>query len=296
LALGVPGGLSSVVDWMSGAIAGSFSGWAGFEVAAGQNVLNGLFALTYSTVSGFSTATQIRLARYLGEGKPEAAKNILKIGSATLLSGGVVVCAVVFVWHHDIWGIWTIDEGLKKACDAALFSFMAGIMSAYLRFTLTIVMSSLGPKEARLNLIANNIASWLIYIPLAYVMPLDCSFCLDMGLPGFWWSDFFGEAFKVLVLAWGVSRVNWHQASLDARKAANMDAKAPSPKETEKHEMDLFTSSGGAIASPSMNTNTGNIALHSPGLLTKNANENLKSAGLETAGGDITWVEGDVKV
>lgn len=28
--------------------------------------------------AGFSTATQIRLARYLGEGKPEAAKRILK--------------------------------------------------------------------------------------------------------------------------------------------------------------------------------------------------------------------------
>lgn len=74
MALGLPIGLSSVVDWASGAIAGSFSGWCGFQVAAAQNVLNGLFAISYSTVSGFSTATQIRLARYLGEGKPEAAK------------------------------------------------------------------------------------------------------------------------------------------------------------------------------------------------------------------------------
>merc|ERR1711937_724865 len=103
LALGVPTGLSSVVDWLSGAIAGSFSGWAGVDVAAGQNVLNGLFALTYSTVSGFSTATQIRLARYLGEGKPEAAKRILRIGSSTLLSGGVLVCICVGLYHRNIW-------------------------------------------------------------------------------------------------------------------------------------------------------------------------------------------------
>jgi len=288
LALGIPSGLSSVVDWLSGAVAGSFSGWAGFQVAAGQNVLNGLFALTYSTVSGFSTATQIRLARYLGEGKPEAAKRILKIGSATLICGGVVVCGAVFIWHRSIWGIWTDDEVLKNDCDAALWSFMAGVISAYIRFTLTIVMSSLGPKEARLNLVANNIASWLIYIPLAYVMPLDCSFCLDWGLPGFWWSDFFGEAFKVLVLSWGVSQVNWVEASRAARKAANMGV---SPKDNEQKEMAAFTSAGGAMTSPTTNTNTGNVALHSPGLLARNADENFASAGLEKRGGDIQWVD-----
>merc|ERR1719367_1401231 len=50
LALVVPTSLSSVVDWASGALAGSFSGLCGVQVAAGQNVLTGLFALTYSTV------------------------------------------------------------------------------------------------------------------------------------------------------------------------------------------------------------------------------------------------------
>jgi len=276
LALGVPTGLSSVVDWLSGAIAGSFSGWAGVDVAAGQNVLNGLFALTYSTVSGFSTATQIRLARYLGEGKPDEAKRILRIGGTSLLSGGVIMCGIVFIWHHQLWGVWTSDEKLKNNCDGALASFMAGVMSAYLRFTLTVVMCSLGPKEASINLVANNIASWVIYIPLAYVMPLQCSFCLDWGLSGFWWSDFCGEAFKVAVLSWGVSRVDWKKASDAARAAAGA---ACSPKETEEQDVQRFTSTG-AITSPVGNTNTGNVAIHSPGLLAHNAQENLNSAGL----------------
>lgn len=291
LALGVPTGLSSVVDWMSGAIAGSFSGWAGVRVAAGQNVLNGLFALTYSTVSGFSTATQIRLARYLGENNPEAAKRILKIGSSTLITGGLIVCAVVGIWHRSVWGVWTDDQDLKDDCDGALASFMAGVMAAYVRFTLTIVMSSLGPKEATLNLVANNIASWCIYIPLAYIMPLGCNVCLHMGLPGFWWSDFFGEAFKVAVLTWGVSRVDWAQAARDARAGA---ASSPNPKENEQAELAAFTSVGGSFASPSGNTGSGNVAMHSPGLLVSKRDESFQSAGLKTSDGDIDWVEKDV--
>ena len=41
LALGIPTALSSVVDWASGAVAGSFAGLCGVTVAAGQNVMNG---------------------------------------------------------------------------------------------------------------------------------------------------------------------------------------------------------------------------------------------------------------
>lgn len=271
MALGLPIGLSSVVDWFSGAIAGSFSGWCGFQVAAGQNVLNGLFAISYSTVSGFSTATQIRLARYLGEGKPESAKRILKIGSTTLLLGGVIVCAGVSTFHDKLWGIWTNDQELVALCDKALIPFMAGIMMAYLRFTLTIVMSSLGPKEAYLNLVANNMASWLIYIPLAYLMPIVWGW----GISGFWWSDFAGELFKVICLAWGVSRVDWVQASKDARKKAQGGKEEL--EECEKLEKDAFAAMGAAFQSPTLNTSTGNMLMHSPGVLTRNAAENYNS-------------------
>lgn len=270
MALGLPIGLSSVVDWASGAVAGSFSGWCGFQVAAGQNVLNGLFAISYSAVSGFSTATQIRLARYLGEGKPDSAKRILKIGSTTLLLGGVIVCGMVSVYHDSLWRIWTSDDALVSLCDSALIPFMAGVMMAYLRFTLTIVMSSLGPKEAYLNLWANNIASWVIYIPLAYVMPI----VWNMGISGFWWSDFAGESFKVMVLGWGVSRVDWVQASQDARRKAQGNKEELG--ECEKLEKDAFISMG-AYQSPTVNTATGNMQMHSPGLLTRNAAENYNS-------------------
>jgi len=266
LALGVPTGLSSVVDWGSGALAGSFSGLCGVQVAAGQNVLTNLFSLTYSTVSGFSTATQIRLARYLGEGKPEAAKRILKIGSCTLLCGGVAICFILVCFHNKVWAIWTNDTSLGDLCNTALVSFMAGLIMAYVRFTLTVVSVSLGPREARINLIANNIASWVIYIPLAYLMPI----VWNWGISGFWWSDFFGEAFKVACLTWAVSKVDWVQASVDARKkaqAANED-----PKECEKLEKEAFTSLG-AYAQPTQNTQTGNLAIHSPNLMTRNAGE-----------------------
>merc|ERR1719223_738286 len=278
MALGLPIGLSSVVDWASGAVAGSFSGWCGFEVAAAQNVLNGLFAITYSTVSGFSTATQIRLARYLGEGKPDSAKRILKIGSTTLLAGGVLICGLGSVYHDNLWRVWTKDDELVNRCNTALLAFMAGIMMAYLRFTLTIVMSSLGPREAYINLVSNNIASWVIYIPLAYLMPIRWGW----KLPGFWWSDFAGELFKVICLSCCLSKVDWAKASMEARAKA---AKAnEDPAECEKLEKDAYVSTG-ALSAPSPNTGASNMSIHSPQLMTRPAAERYeKVLGKEDGG------------
>lgn len=271
LALGVPTGMSAVVDSSSGAVAGMFSGWCGVQVAAGQNLLNGFFMLCYSTVSGFSTATQIRLCRYLGEGKPKSAQRILKIGSASLLTGGAIMCLVTLVFHNDVWGIWTKDPALKALCNTTLGAFMACIITAYLRFTLTVVSVSLGPKEANINFIANNIASWLIYIPLAYVMPVYWGW----GLSGFWWSDWAGEAFKVAALSWAVSNVDWVQASNDARKrAAGEDT-----KECETQEKNAFQS----IASfPSPAAKAGDADVTEPAaplVLTQRAGEKFDGIG-----------------
>ena len=71
-------------------------------------------------------------------------------------------------------------------------------------------------------MIANNIASWAIFIPLAYLMPIQWGW----GLPGFWWSDLAGEVFKVVVLAWAVSRVDWAEAAREAQARAGVESEA----------------------------------------------------------------------
>jgi len=254
MGLGAPAGASSVVDWASAAIAGAFSGLLGNYVAASQNVLGGVFSVTYSTVSGFATVTQIRIARYLGEGNPIAAKRVLRLGCSILLTGAAITCIMVAIFHDALWRIWTSDDSLVMACDTAVLAFNACVLTAYLRFTLTAIMSALGPREANINLVANNIASWLIYIPLAYVMPIIWGW----GISGFWWSDFAGEAFKVVVLSWGVSKVDWAMAAKEARETAA--ARDEDVAVSEKLEAAAFTSpasyaspvaSHAAIASPS---------------------------------------------
>lgn len=159
---------------------------------------------------------------------------------------------------------------------------MVGLIAAYVRFTLTTVSVSLGPREARINLIANNVASWGIYIPLAYIMPITWKW----GLPGFWWSDCCGEAFKVACLYYAVSNVDWEKAASDARgkaMAANEDT-----AECEQLEKQAYSSLV-AYASPSPSAATANLALHSPNLMTGRQAQDFKWAASSWASNSNTW-------
>ncbi|KAF0712782.1 hypothetical protein As57867_004663, partial [Aphanomyces stellatus] len=190
LALAVPMGMSSVVDWSSAAVASAISGFLGPQIAATMSVLNGIYGVANSCVSGFSIATQIRMSRYLGQGSPDAAKRVLTLGARIVMgSAAFLILCVVFgrnYWVH----IWSNDPQIIELCGQALALFVSCVMVAFGRFLLTASMNAL--SMADVNLIANNIASWCIYIPLSYLLPIT----LHWGINGFWLADTLGELFK----------------------------------------------------------------------------------------------------
>jgi multidrug resistance protein, MATE family len=217
LSLAIPMGASSVVDWASATVAGAFSGFLGPNIAASQAVLGGVFGVTNSAVSGFSTSTQIRMSRYLGKGNAFAAKRVLYLGGSIVLGGAVAMLVVVTLLRHHIFTVWSNDPVILAMCADALVVFVVCILVAFVRFLLTAVLNAL--SLAQINLWANNFASWCVYVPLSYVLPIT----LGWGLDGFWWADTFGEMVKVVVLVWGVSRVNWTDAARRAQRAAEAD-------------------------------------------------------------------------
>ncbi|TMW62602.1 hypothetical protein Poli38472_005220 [Pythium oligandrum] len=231
LSLAIPMGASSVVDWASATIAGAFSGFLGPNIAASQAVLGGVFGVTNSAVSGFSTSTQIRMSRYLGKGNAFAAKRVLYLGGSIVLGGAVVMLVLVTLLRHDIFKVWSSDPVIIGMCTDALVVFVVCILVAFVRFLLTAVLNAL--SMAQINLWANNFASWCIYVPLSYVLPIT----LGWGLDGFWWADTFGEMFKVLILVWGVSRVNWNDAALRAQAAAEADGLDEDDAEQERKQV-----------------------------------------------------------
>ncbi|DAZ95748.1 TPA: hypothetical protein N0F65_006396 [Lagenidium giganteum] len=217
LSLAIPMGASSVVDWASATVAGAFSGFLGPNIAASQSVLGGVFGVANSAVSGFSTSTQIRMSRYLGKGNAGAAKRVLFLGASIVFAGAIIMLCAVLTLRNHIFQIWSNDPVIIGMCTDVLLVFVICILVAFVRFLLTAVMNAL--SLAHINLWANNFASWIIYVPFSYLLPITWGW----GLDGFWWADTYGEMFKALILLWGVSRVDWDIAAKRAQAAAEAD-------------------------------------------------------------------------
>ncbi|KDO35464.1 hypothetical protein SPRG_00311 [Saprolegnia parasitica CBS 223.65] len=241
LALAIPMGASSVVDWASATLAGAFSGYLGPNIAAAQAVLNGLFGVVNSCVNGFSMSTQIRMSRYLGQGSAEGAKRVLLIGSTIVMSCSFVLLLVVLPFRRELFSVWSNDPIIIDMCSDVIVVFVICILVAFSRFLLTSCLNAL--SMANLNLIANNIASWCVYVPLSYLLPIT----LGWGLDGFWWADTLGELLKAIILFWGVLRVDWH----DAADQAQCAAEAKDVDDDEKRELDTLKNEAMAPTPPS---------------------------------------------
>ncbi|KAF0689385.1 Aste57867_19147 [Aphanomyces stellatus] len=214
LALAMPMGASAVVDWTSATVASAFSGYLGLNIAACQAVLNGIFGVVSSVVSGIATATQIRMSGYLGQGGARQAKRVYALGASLVLVSAGWLLAAVFVFSDTLFAIWTNDVVLHEMSHAALPAFLSCSFIAFFRFLLTAAMNAL--SKADWNLVANNVASWLVYVPLSYLLPIRAG----AGLEGFWWADAVGELVKALILLRGLSRLDWRAAANEAHAAA----------------------------------------------------------------------------
>merc|ERR1712203_1201241 len=89
-------------------------------------------------------------------------------------------------------------------------------------------------------------------------------------------SDFAGEAFKVVVLMWGVSKVNWAEAAFQARERA--EAHDEDVQENEKLEVAAYGSPAGYASPLATKAALASPGAASPGLMTGTAAQNFEAA------------------
>ncbi|CAK4416999.1 unnamed protein product [Aphanomyces euteiches] len=210
----LPSGASAVVDWATITVASTFSGYLGPEMTAALAVMTGFFGVVAASVSGFTAATQIRTSRYLSRGGVTSAIRVCYIGAAIVLAMAVVWLLILVSFLEPFFHLWTNDDAIVSLGADATPPFLASMFIACVRFLLTACVNAV--SKADLNFMANNVASWLIFIPLSYMLPIGAQW----GIRGFWWADAIGEFVKTAILLRGLSHVNWPFAAREAQRAA----------------------------------------------------------------------------
>ncbi|OQR83964.1 hypothetical protein ACHHYP_14069 [Achlya hypogyna] len=203
LALALPMGASSAVDWSSLTVAGMVLATLSPEVSAANAVLFGLFGVAYACVSGFAAATQIFMSRAIGLGSMVAAKHALLHGTFLMTIVAAALIIVIAAAPAQILALWTRDVRVVDLCRSVLGPFLVSVALIFYRFLLS--SSANAVELSRWGFHCNNFGAWIVFVPLTYVAVINGGW----GLTGYWVANALGEVVKIVLLVWGLQQKNW---------------------------------------------------------------------------------------
>ncbi|EQC40155.1 hypothetical protein SDRG_02805 [Saprolegnia diclina VS20] len=211
LALALPLGASSAVDWASLTVAGMVLGTLDPAYSAANAVLFGLFGVVYACVSGFSAATQIFMARSIGMGSLPDAKAYLVLGIYLMAVMVTLLLSVLAAVHKAVVRLWTSDQAVLDLCDGAILPFGLCIGLIFFRFLLSSGANAV--ELSRYALVVKNAGASLLFIPLTYL----CVFEWRYALRGYWAANALGECAKIVLLVWRLAKLDWTVQKTNSR-------------------------------------------------------------------------------
>jgi MATE family multidrug resistance protein len=122
--LGIPAGLSIVVEVSSFTLMALFIARQGTLAAAGHQIASNLAAVMYMTPLSIAIATSARVSYWLGAGDAKQARGVLREGFKLALAMAFVLCIVVLLGRHAIASIYSSDAEVV-AVAAGLLAWLA---------------------------------------------------------------------------------------------------------------------------------------------------------------------------
>lgn len=116
--LKVAGPLSSnsLVSNLASALIAMIAARLGTRVIAANAVISGLWGLLWALFWGYGCATQVRVANYLGAGKPYLARRITVLGFACTMVVVLFIVTATSIMEQHIIALYTTDVKLLQTC------------------------------------------------------------------------------------------------------------------------------------------------------------------------------------
>ncbi|RLN87496.1 hypothetical protein BBJ28_00004791 [Nothophytophthora sp. Chile5] len=233
---------NSFVSNLANALVALVAASLGARIIAANAVISGLWGLLWALFWGYGCATQVRVANYLGAGKPHLARRVTALGFACT---GVVVALLAVatsLLDQRIIAIYTADPELLAICKRVLPVFIAAYVFESGEVLCAGVLT--GMSQVKTVFWTSAMATWLINLPVAYIggafpafttltKPLFlelmmallhplAGLTLGFGFPALWVGVLSMEIFKVSSYVLALSRVHWDDAA--ARVMLEMEA------------------------------------------------------------------------
>jgi MATE family multidrug resistance protein len=192
--VGLPVGGQWVMEMLAYSLFTTLVARMGDAAMAASHAFGQLASLSFMQAAGISTATATLVGRYIGAGQPDRAAQ--RFRSSLVLGGSAgAVIALAFLFLPDsLVGLFSTDPDV-----IALGVPLLTIGALYQLFDALSVLSDgalRGAGDTRWPFVVRCLASWLIFLPMAWLL----AYRFELGLTGAWIGGVFSSATLAVVL------------------------------------------------------------------------------------------------
>jgi len=188
LAIGLPIGAQSTVEFSTFGAISIFAGWFGAAAIGGHQVAINLASLTFMVPMGIGSAASVLVGHAIGSGDAPHAR---RVAASAIACGGafmVLSVATMLLFPRVFAAAYTSVPGVVKV--AAALIPIAGVFQIFDGLQVVSAGVLRGAGDTRAGMVANVLGFWLIGMPVS----LALGFGAQRGVVGLWWGFVAGLA------------------------------------------------------------------------------------------------------
>ncbi|KNC82452.1 hypothetical protein SARC_05267 [Sphaeroforma arctica JP610] len=220
-----PVAMNSLVSTLANSALTLLAARMGSDVIAANAVMGGLWSIIWALFWGFGCSTQVKVANYMGAGRPQASRKVALCGLACSIVVLLILLSTIFFASRKFFGIYSNDPKILDMCEDVVYIYIVAVLIENLEVLSAAVLTGMG--SVSIIFWISTIGTWLIEIPVAFVLGI----VYKKGLAALWISILVMEIFKLSFFIGKLMMINWAEQS--ALVMASMEAL---PEEDEEAE------------------------------------------------------------
>ncbi|KAF1793528.1 Multi antimicrobial extrusion protein [Phytophthora cactorum] len=174
-----------------------------------SNLASALIALVAARLGA-----RVRVANYLGAGKPDLARRITGLGFICTMVLVVLIATATSLMDQHIIALYTSDTNLLTTCKLVLPIFV--VACAFEAVEILGAGALTGMSQVHTVFWTSAFATWFINLPVAYVGGITMGY----GFPALWVGVLSMELFKVSSYSLALAHVRWSDMAERVKEAA----------------------------------------------------------------------------
>ncbi|ETS33378.1 multidrug resistance protein NorM [Photorhabdus temperata] len=183
--ISIPSGLAFFVEMVFLDVVAVSVAPLGTQTVAAHNIMLNIVTIIYTVITGFATATTVRVGSYIGQRDRTSLMGVIRVSISLVLSISVILGFLIYFFAAPLISLYTNDDSV--IIIALSLAFLFCFFQFFDSFQGTLAGILRGFHDTRSVFYAPLFGYWLVGLPLGFILALTDWVTDSMGIVGFWY-------------------------------------------------------------------------------------------------------------